>query len=280
MVCSLARWLGFFLLATNLLAQTTGSAANPPGEPIAATPNRPTVSNPAELTQYGVLEMEYGWTRIWPGAGSRENTLDGLLKFGLLRSLELRWATGNLISLTDTAGTRQGVGDNWIGAKYQFARQSGHIPTMAFSYALKLPSASEAKGLGSGRLDHAFALLASKDIGRWHGDFNFSALLAGHPEASGFDRNVQWALAVSHSITNACQITGEVYQNTRLNAENPGFAATLWAVSYKIKPRLVLDGGIDVGFTAFAPRKRVFAGFTYAIANLYSRRTRHERTPP
>jgi hypothetical protein len=36
---------------------------------LAANPNRPTVSNPAHVTQYGVLELEYGWDRLWPEAG-------------------------------------------------------------------------------------------------------------------------------------------------------------------------------------------------------------------
>lgn len=31
---------------------------------IAANPNRPTVANPADITQYGVVELEYGWDRL------------------------------------------------------------------------------------------------------------------------------------------------------------------------------------------------------------------------
>jgi hypothetical protein len=36
---------------------------------ITANPNRPTVTNPAHVTQYGVLELEYGWDRLWPEEG-------------------------------------------------------------------------------------------------------------------------------------------------------------------------------------------------------------------
>src|SRR4030088_3717456 len=39
---------------------------------IAANPNRPTVANPADITQYGVLELEYGWGLLWGGHGGRE----------------------------------------------------------------------------------------------------------------------------------------------------------------------------------------------------------------
>ena len=40
--------------------------------------------------------------------------------------------------------------------------------------------------------------------------------------------------------------------------------------NYKVQPRFYLDTGIDFGSTDFAPRKRIFVGVTYAIANLYS----------
>ncbi len=39
---------------------------------MAANPNRPTVANPADITQYGVLELEYGWIACGPkGASTR-----------------------------------------------------------------------------------------------------------------------------------------------------------------------------------------------------------------
>src|ERR1700682_4384815 len=60
---------------------------------IAANPSRPTVANPADITQYGVLELEYGWDRLWPGGGVQQTSVGGLLKFGMLCDIELRWHT-------------------------------------------------------------------------------------------------------------------------------------------------------------------------------------------
>jgi len=40
--------------------QTGCYADSTAASPIAAHPNRPTVANPADITQYGVLELEYG----------------------------------------------------------------------------------------------------------------------------------------------------------------------------------------------------------------------------
>jgi hypothetical protein len=82
---------------------------------IAANPNRPTVSNPAHVTQFGVLELEYGLDGMWPQEGISQTSGNGLLKFGLLCDIELRWNTTSFLSQTDETGTHSTFGDNWHG---------------------------------------------------------------------------------------------------------------------------------------------------------------------
>lgn len=135
---------------------------------IAANPNRPTVANPADITQYGVLELEYGFDRIWPRAGVRQTSLGGLLKLAVLCDLEFRWTTTSYLSQSDSAGTHRTFGDNWFGPQVRFYHQNKHVPTLSFSYAVKIPSAGTKDGLGSGFVDHDFTFLASKDIGKVH----------------------------------------------------------------------------------------------------------------
>ena len=261
-------FLLFFPVSTR--AQFMGKQTGCYSPEIAANPNRPTVANPADITQYGVLEIEYGWDRGWLGAGDRQSDLAGLLKFGLLCDVELRWNTTSLVMLDDSGGNRHGIGDNWFGPQVRFYRQTAHVPSMAFSYAVKVPTASTSKGLGSGQVDHQFTFLASKDWVGTHFDFNASSFLIGRDNASGFDRNFQFNLAFSHPLKGKLAVTGEFYGNTELNSDTPGFASMLWALTYAISPRFVIDGGIDTGMTAGTPQKRVFAGLTYSIVNIYS----------
>jgi hypothetical protein len=246
-----------------------------PYPPLAANPNRPTVANPADITQYGVLELEYGWDRTSLGAGARLTDLTGLLKFGLLCDIELRWNTTSILAQNSQAGGQTGIGDNWFGPQVRFYRQTKHVPSLAISYAVKAPTASTQKGLGSGRVDHSITFLASKDIWGTHFDFNTTYFLIGRTPGSGFDSNYQFNLALSHPLKGRLAFTGEFYGNTELNAQNPGFASTLWALTFALKPRLVLDGGIDVGLTHGAPQKRFYVGLTYSIANLYEMAKRH-----
>jgi hypothetical protein len=236
---------------------------------IAANPNRPTVTNPAHVTQYGVLELEYGWDRFWPEEGVHQTAMGGLLKFGLLCDIEFRWNTTSFLSQTDASGTHRTFGDNWLGTEIRFHRQTRRLPTMAFSYAFKIPSASTEHGLGTGRVDHSFTFGASESIVHFNLDFNFSQFLIGRPNVSGFDENQLLALAFSRPIHGGLQFVGEFYGETELNQATPGFASSLWALTYTIVPRLVIDGGFEAGLTSGGPHRHAFFGATYSIANLY-----------
>lgn len=252
-------------VAAQWMGKQTGCYASS----IVANPNRPTVANPADVTQYGVLELEYGWDRLWPQPGPTQTSAGGLLKFGVLCDIELRWNTTSFISQTDASGTRRSFGDNWLGTQVRFYRQTRRVPTIAFSYSLKIPSASTEDGLGSGRMDHEFTFLASKDIAHFHFDFNATQFLIGRPNRTGVDQNRQLDLAISRFLRGGLEFTGEFYGDTQLNAGTPAFASSLWALSYTITPRLVIDGGFEAGLTSGGPHRHAFAGVTYSLANLY-----------
>ena len=274
--------LSVCLAASNpAVGQWIGKQTGCYADSIAANPNRPTVSNPAHVTQYGVLELEYGWDRMWPEEGIHQTSMGGLLKFGLLCDIELRWNTTSFLSQTDASGTQRTFGDNWLGTEVRVHRQTNRSPTMAFSYAFKIPSASNKKRLGTGRVDHSFTFGASENIAHFNFDFNFTQFLIGRPTASGFDHNQQLALAFSHPIWRGLQLVGEFYGQTELNQTAPGFASSLWALAYPIRPRLVIDAGFEAGLTSGGPHRHAFVGATYSIANLYSgwRRKRLSNPP-
>ncbi len=250
-------------------AQWIGKQTGCYADSITANPNRPTVANPADITQYGVLELEYGVDHLWLEGSVHQTSLGGLLKFGLLCDLELRWTTGSFLSQADDSGTHSTFGDNWLGPQVRVYRQTKLVPTVAFSYAVKIPSASTDDGLGTGRVDHAFGILVSKDIAHVHFDFNSTHYWIGRAGISGFDQNDQLNLAFSRTIHGGLGFTGEFYGDTELNQSAPAFASSLWALTYTITPRLVIDGGFEGGLTSGGPHRHIFAGLTYSIGNLY-----------
>jgi hypothetical protein len=273
---ALATLLTSPLASGQWIGRQTGCYA----DSIAANPNRPTVSNPADITQYGVLELEYGWDRLWPAEGVRQTSAGGLLKFAMLCDIELRWSTTSFLSQRDEAGTHRSFGDNWLGPQIRVYRQTKRVPSLAFSYAVKIPSARTEDGLGTGHVDHAFTFLASKDFAKFHFDFNVSQLFIGRTDTPGFDKNQQLNLAFSHGIRGGLQFTGEFYGDTQLNPTTPGYVSSLWALTYTVVPRLVIDGGFEGGLTSGGPHRHVFLGATYAIGNLYPGWRRKQSSNP
>ena len=255
------------ILSAPAFGQWMGKQTGCYADSIVANPNRPTVASPADVTQYGVLEVEYGWDRSWPAEDVHVTSFGGLLKFGLLCDIELRWNTTSFIRVNNYGASQQGFGDNWLGTQLRVHRQTARYPALSFSYAAKIPSANSSEGLGSGQLDHELTLLVSKDIRRVHFDFNATQFWIG--TARGFDRNNQLNLAFSFHLHGPLGFTGEIYGDTELNRASPGFASSLWALSYAMTPRLVIDGGFEAGLTDGGPHRHVFAGLTYSIANLY-----------
>jgi hypothetical protein len=257
----------FVLSATGCFGSNCASA--PVDGVLIANPDRPTVSNPADITQYGVLEVESGYARTWLRGGERDNDFAGLLKFSVLCDLELHWGPDAYVNVEAGPRSPSGIGDNLVGAQFRFLHQTQHLPTLAFRYDAKLPTASVGNGLGSGEVDHFFTLLASKDLGNYHFDFNLGYFLAGRPVGHAFDSNFLFALAASRSIKGPLGIALEGSGTTTLNQENDAFASILTALTYKVSSRLIIDSGISFGVSSAAPHKTFFAGFTYSIADIY-----------
>jgi hypothetical protein len=237
--------------------------------PVSVT-SRPTVTNATDPTQCGVVELEYGLERQWPGDGANRDDLSGGLRLGITHNLDVHWYSSAFVHLMDQDGNRTGYGDNWLGLKYRFLKQTKKRPSFGLYYAAKVPSASETLGLGSGRVDHSISFLSSKDVPHVHFDFNLILLLAGRQAASGFDHDTGFALATWVPVTHRLALVVEPYGYTLLNQGAPAFASIMGGSNYQVRPRLYLDSGLDVGVSSGAPRKRVYVGVTYAIANVYT----------
>jgi hypothetical protein len=251
------------LFAASAVAQAPApSSANPPPDEIVATPNRPTVTNTADTTQRGVLELEFG---IY--SARRQQALQGLLKFGLFRDLELQWS-GNPWQ-HDADAHEAGVSDNLAGFRWRFHHQGRLTPTLSFQYNVSLPSATGS--LGNGDVGHNFTLLASKDLpAKFHVDTNLNYQLFHRP--GGYDHFWLPDFTLSRQLTDKWSVSMEFSGNTRANAATPAVIQNLWAVGYAVKPRLVLDSAVQFRMMGPVPAAAYLGGFTFSIADLYHHR--------
>lgn len=236
---------------------------------ITAAPTRPTVTNSTTTTQCGVVEADYGLTSLLPGDGTHHEVLGGSLRYGITPRIDFRWGIDNMHSYYGGGDHIVGTGDNWLGGRVRLTGEKQTWISTAFMYTIKLPTAGTADGFGTGFVDHSFTFIASKDIRKWHFDFNTIELLGGRP-GDGFDTNTTLALAAAHPLKGKWGMVYEAWGQTSLNAVSPAFASNLVGVTYNFSDRFIFDGGVDLGVTSDAPRARLLVGATYSVANLHS----------
>jgi len=229
---------------------------------VAANATRPAWDYAASTTQCGIVETDYGFLSQPLGAGVSQQMLATSVRYGLTPKLDLRWGVGNHIwQGGGQTESLQGVGDQWLGARYRFHEQGKLSPALAFLYAGKIPVANPAKGLGSGFADQEFLLIASRDVGRNHFDFNVVGTLAGG--ARGHDGAAQFGLAWTRPITAKLSGILESYGGPQPWTSNR-FGAGFAGATYTLRPQLVLDGAFTRTYTAGSPRQQVLFGITYA----------------
>jgi hypothetical protein len=268
-----AAGLGLLVMGSNGRGQTadppqstpqTQQAAPAPDE-ITAVPNRPTFASTAEMVQLGVFEIEYGFE-----AAKGHQNVNGLLKWGVVKNLEL-WFLN--IPLESDAGTA-GLGDFGTGFKYKLIAQTKKLPRFSVLYILTLPTARPA--LGAGATGHSIQLLASKDLGKHHFDVNEGVQFVGRPGASGFDHNYFTALSYSRQLTPKWGYTAEIAGYSRTNAMTPATMTLLGAATYNVSSRLVLDGGAYYAVYGQLPRVTFIGGATYSVGDFSPRHSHRQ----
>jgi hypothetical protein len=235
---------------------------------VTSNPTRPNWDTAASTTQCGVVEVDTGYVNQPMGGGVTQTMVQSSVRYGLTPKLDLRWGTTN--HMTQSGGgtpSLQGIGDQWLMARYRFLEQSPKLPALAFLYGFKAPTANPAKGFGSGFADNQFVFIASRDFGKNHFDFNTVGTVVG--EKNGHDGSTQFGLALTRTVTQKLSWMLESYGGSQPGTPDR-FGAAFTGVSYTVKPTLVIDASYSRTYTAGSPREQFMFGFTYARRSGFS----------
>ncbi len=129
-------------------------------------------------------------------------------------------------------------------------QQAKRQPTLTVQYSAKLPTAGPIEG--SGQVDHFLKLLGRK--------------------GGGSDHKWLACCTLGYALTDNWGIAMEFSGATHTNVATPAVTQNLGAVNYTLKPRLVLDGAVQLRMNGNVPRLVCMGGFTYSIVDLYHRR--------
>lgn len=233
---------------------------------------RPSVSNPADFNTPGLLQVEYGYGGYFRGNGFRSQQAGNLtVTYAATERIGFEFDFDTVSSERDLQLFRStGVGDSRLGVQIDIADETKRLPSFAVSYFAKLPTASVAKDLDTGRVDHAFSLLFSKKVGKFDIDFNSGLLVVGKQSEKGSVTGGQFAFGVSRDLTEKVNFQAEIFGESK-DADEPQGLFTAGIFTYQLNKKASFNAGLKFGLTPASPRLGITFGFAFQIAKLFKK---------
>lgn len=231
----------------------------------AVTPYRPTVSNPAALSQPGWLEMESGWINNTQNDQTTRGSLPYTLKFAFTDDLGVLLGGEAFIDQTDTAGAHlTGAGDTLLLLKHRWATNGGNDAALGLEYGFKAPSAKT--DLGSGKTDYLVNAIYSTQRADNTIDLNLNLTQLGAVADGEAAQQWGWAATWSRPLNDTWGIAAELSGYTRQGSDPA--SQFLAALSYASSRRVVWDAGLASGLSQAAPKWSLFAGVSVLLGKL------------
>ena len=171
--------------------------------------------------------------------------------------------------LTVTGGTTHDVSNAVIGMKVRILAETASRPAFGIRFAMKLPNASNEKGIDLDTTDASGMLLIAKTVQSIRVVGNLGAAILTNP-TSGIGQNdvFLYGLSFARAVTQEAELVGEL--NGRVSTRASPFPGTETRGILKIGGRYThgpvrFDAGVFVGLTTIDPTFGVTTGFTYVF---------------
>ena len=176
--------------------------------------------------------------------------------------MDLGVGSGYLFFHPQEGKNENGFADTELKAKYRLFDEKDWIPAFAISGTLKIPTASESKGLGSGEADFGINAIATKNLSKklaLHLNLGYTFIGENH-----VDNELNYSLGCQFTLTEKWALVGEVVGVNNLNGRkgDDPFSALI-GTYYLITDNIVWDSGIEIGMSKAAPDFRFTMGFTW-----------------
>ncbi|HEX5394110.1 MAG TPA: hypothetical protein VFW68_12555 [Rhodocyclaceae bacterium] len=245
-----------------LLCGVSAAYAEDTDEEVAATPYRPTISNPAALSAPGWLEVEFGMLDVKSADTTRTKTVPYVLKYAFSKDFGvLLGGDSHLLQVDPDRKRTSGYGDTTVLFKHRWGLTDPD-DALGLEWGAKVPTAQN--GLGSGNTDTVLNGIYSTEVVGTTIDFNLGLTRIGAIQ-QGESRN-QWssAIALSRALNEKWIVAFEVAGTRRSGV--PFSSQYLATVAYVVSNRMVVDVGLAKGLQA--NDHMVFAGITMLLEKI------------
>jgi hypothetical protein len=257
-----------------LLVLLSGCMAFEEGRDQPVTPRRPTFTSSTATAAPGRLELETGLA-VDPGDAFAAPLL---LRYGYDAETELSIGWSPYVWRDFSGGDGGSVGDIFVGYRRRFQEQYGErIPSFAADLTVKVPTADEDEGVGTGEFDvfvSGLAELREDDLAAT--GIAQLGLLGVEDESYDVDSEIVLALAAEKSLQDADILGSAFGEIAQVWVGERDYEATILTLGGRWSWTLgrMFDAGVAVGLSEDAPDVVFLVGFTTGLGLLGPRAAR------
>lgn len=164
------------------------------------------------------------------------------------------------------ATTNSGLGDIDVSGRYYLVDEAAGAPAIDLMMAIKLPTADESKGLGTGEFDVGFGLEMSKWLdSRYAFYLDWSYLLAGDPEDVNLNNQIAYDIGAGVKVFPKFLASVFYEEATPLLGETSSSRSLALRGNYRLDRARRLLGGLSLGLSSGAPDFSLTAGASFGF---------------
>jgi hypothetical protein len=162
---------------------------------------------------------------------------------------------GGEVEPLEGGGGGSGLGDVILKGRYYAIEQDELLPYIDLVGSLKLPTADEDKGLGTGKTDFTFMVEFARRLEneKWIALWDVGYTFVGDP--SGYDADNRWlySIGMAYELDSEITLSGYLDGRTAIFEGNDDPLSLLLIGEYKYRPDLRFDTLLEVGLNDGAP---------------------------
>ncbi len=223
---------------------------------------RPLTTDDAWTVEKGQFQLESGFDATRQDNHDRELSPSLTLSYGLSERMDLGVGWGYLFIHPKEGKKENGLSDTEVKLKYRWIDEKGWIPALAVTGTLKIPTASESKGLGSGQTDFGMNTIVTKNLGkRFALHLNLGYTFIGEDKV---DNELNYSVGTQFILSERCAMVGEIVGANNLNGRNGDDPLSgLIGLYYLVTDKIIWDAGLEIGMSKAAPDFRFTTGITF-----------------
>lgn len=224
-------------------------------QPSAAFAGRPLVTEDAGTVEKGFLELELAFDHFRDENRDKNYAPSAQLAYGLTERAEVAVASGYIFKNIHEGGQEDGWGDTIGYLKYRLWEEGKGYPAFALKPQVKIPTANEDKGLGSGRTDYGLTAVFTKCFEALHLHpanlhFNLGYTFIGEKGATD---ELNLNLAGEYQVMKGLVAVGEIQSTQNFNSNRRDDPASILLGLQVQAGKAMVDAGLSLGLNSAAP---------------------------